>query len=391
MQVVLSTIGKFHSFDLARQMLPRGALNRIFTGYPHFKLRREKLPRDKVRTFPWIQAPYMYLLPKHDGFRRFLEWQSVTSFDQFVASQMPECDIFMALSSCGLTSGKKAKSIGSKYICDRGSSHIRFQDRILREEYGRFGLRFGGVDARVIAREEEEYDQADAISVPSRFALDSFLKEGIPAGKLRLVPYGVDLSRFHPTKIPREGEFRILFAGNISVRKGLVYLLEAFDKVRHPKKSLTLVGTVEPVCANLLRPYSARTDVKVLGHLPQAELVNVMSASHVMVLPSVEEGLALVQAQAMACGCPVISSTNTGAEDLFEDGLEGYITPIRDSDAIARCLQLLADDPARRQKMSDAAQHRVKQIRGWDSYGQKMFAVFQELAGTPNLVPTHPG
>ena len=68
-----------------------------------------------------------------------------------------------------------------------------------------------------------------------------------------------------------------------------------------------------------------------------------MSSSHVLVLPSVEEGLALVQAQAMACGCPLISSTNTGGEDLFSDGVEGFLVPIRSPEAIAERLQQLAD------------------------------------------------
>ena len=68
--------------------------------------------------------------------------------------------------------------------------------------------------------------------------------------------------------------------------------------------------------------------------MPQDRLAAIMSSSHVMILPSIEEGLALVQAQAMACGCPLISSTNTGGEDLFSDGVEGFVVPIRSPEAI---------------------------------------------------------
>ena len=70
--------------------------------------------------------------------------------------------------------------------------------------------------------------------------------------------------------------------------------------------------------------------MEFLGVVGQERLAELMSTSHVMVLPSIEEGLALVQGQAMACGCPVIASTNTGAEDLFTDGVEGFVVPIRD-------------------------------------------------------------
>lgn len=87
-----------------------------------------------------------------------------------------------------------------------------------------------------------------------------------------------------------------------------------------------------------------------------------MSSSHVLVLPSVEEGLALVQAQTMACGCPLISSTNTGGEDLFSDGVEGFLVPIRSPEAIAERLQQVADDPDLQQRMSEAGSSRVRRI-----------------------------
>ena len=83
------------------------------------------------------------------------------------------------------------------------------------------------------------------------------------------------------------------------------------------------------------------------------------------------EGLAMVQGEALACGCPVIASTNTGGKDLFTDGKEGFIVPIRSADAIAEKLQLLADNPDLRQTMSDAAIKRVQDIGGWDNYGNE--------------------
>jgi starch synthase len=108
-----------------------------------------------------------------------------------------------------------------------------------------------------------------------------------------------------------------------------------------------------------------------------------MSQSHVLALPSVEEGLALVQAQAMACGCPVIGTTATGAEDLFTNGREGFIVPERDSLALASRLQQLADDPALRSSMSAAALQRVRALGGWDTYGEQWDALLHSLTGKP--------
>src|ERR1700683_1476605 len=124
MQVVLSTIGRFHTFDLARQLHSRQSLRMIFSGYPYFKLRRERLPSDMVRSFPWLQAPYMYVNPRSKWLGRTWAWHSKTWFDRFVAVNLPDCDIFHGLSGSAFRSGNEAKKRGARYICDRGSSHI---------------------------------------------------------------------------------------------------------------------------------------------------------------------------------------------------------------------------------------------------------------------------
>jgi alpha-maltose-1-phosphate synthase len=117
----------------------------------------------------------------------------------------------------------------------------------------------------------------------------------------------------------------------------------------------------------------------VMGSMSQEKLAELMSSSHVMVLPSIEEGLALVQAQAMACGCPLISSVNSGGEDLFENGVEGFLVPIRSPEAIHDRLAHLADDPNLRQQMSAAAQLRVKTLGGWNDYGETYTAFLNAL------------
>jgi glycosyltransferase involved in cell wall biosynthesis len=379
MQVVLSTIGKFHTFDLARQLYAREALKTVFSGYPWWKLREDGLPRETVKTFPWIHAPYMRFAPKRRGLKIYWEWWDRALFDRYVARELPECDLFCGLSGSALRTGKVAKRRGAKYVCDRGSSHIRFQDRILREEYESLGVRYCGIDPRIVEKEEAEYELSDAIFVPSGFVLNSFVELGVPRRKLYLVPYGVDLVRFRRTCFPRASEFNVLFVGSTSVRKGIAYLLRAFEMLQHGRKTLTIAGSTSSDSISLLNEYASRGDVRVLGHVAQSKLKDLMSASHVMVLPSIEEGLALVQAQAMACGCPVIATTNTGAADLFTDGREGFIVPIRDPDSIADRLQKLADNPPLRDEMSAAALRRVQKVGGWDQYGDSAYRVFGEL------------
>jgi starch synthase len=135
---------------------------------------------------------------------------------------------------------------------------------------------------------------------------------------------------------------------------------------------------MSPEIATLL-PSLPREHVEFLGSVPQARLPQIMSESHILVLPSIEEGLALVQAQALACGCPVLGTTNSGAEDLLTDGVEGFVLPIRDVPALTSRMQQLADDPALQQRMSEAALARVRHIGGWRHYGDQWETLLNKL------------
>jgi starch synthase len=389
MRVVLSTSGVFHTFALARELERRQYLTRIYSGYPLFKLKRERVSPRLIRTFPWLLTPLMRL-PSAFPWRvaRDLWYLHIVAMDLYVRSRLDPCDVFVGLSGSGLLTGIRAQQRGARYICDRGSTHIVEQDALLHEEYRLQssyipGLRFGGIDPRGLEREQAEYAQADLITVPSTFVLRSFIKRGVPADKLRLVPYGVDLSIFHPTGEPSREEFRVLFTGSVSVRKGFVYLAEAFDRLRHPRKHLDVIGNVAPELVPYVATFSQRWDVTFHGHVPQHRLKHFMSTSSVMVLPSIEEGLAMVQAQALACACPLISTFNTGAEDLIADGVEGYIVEPRNASVIAERLQQVADSREVRDRLSAAALTRVQQLGGWTTYGERMLEVLEEAVALP--------
>lgn len=383
MKVSLSTIGKFHTFDLARELHAAGCLHNIYTGYPSFKLKNENLPVTKMRSFPWVQTPYMAMNRwgvSTKQTNRLLEYIGKRALDRYVAKTLQGCDVFVGLSGSALMSGRRAKALGARYVCDRGSAHIRVQDQLLREEHARWGLQFEGIDPRVIDLECAEYEEADCITVPSQFAVRSFIEQGVAFEKIRLLPYGVNLNRFEPTRRPEADRFDVLFVGAMSVQKGIPYLLQAFQMIQHPNKMLHLVGSPSPEFIErmqTLRLWDER--IKVWGHVDQTELKHLMSASHVMVLPSVQEGFGMVMAQAMACACPVIASSNTGAADLYTDGEEGYIVPARDAQALALKLQDLIDHPEWRDAMSVRAYSRVKNMGGWRDYGLQAQRIYRGL------------
>ena len=395
MQIVQTVFGVFHHFELARELEQRGHLRRVYSTWPWARLKREGLAHDKVETFPWLHVPeYMASRAPMDltWLRDPLGYANAVAFDRWTerrlgrmmrregtgAHSQAKIDALIGISGSSLRAGALVQRAGGVFICDRGSTHQRYQEQIIADEYSRWGVKTPPSDPRDTRREEAIYAQADAITVPSTMAARSFVEMGVPASKLHVIPYGVRLESFRPIAEPPGTSFDVLFAGSVGLRKGVPYLLEAFAKLRHPQKRLRVVGAVQEDLRTVL-PKLPMDDGELLGSLPQPELAALMSRSHVLVLPSIEEGLALVQAQAMACGCPVICSTNTGGEDLFSDGVEGFIVPIRDAVALANRMQRLADDPQLQRKMREAALRRVLSFGGWKEYGDRWETLLQSL------------
>jgi glycosyltransferase involved in cell wall biosynthesis len=379
MQIVQTVFGVFHHFELARELDRRGHLNRVYSTWPWRRLKREGLPHSKVETFPWLHVPELVAsrAPVNlTWLQDHLGYANAVTFDRWTVNRLHRLlrtnriDVLIGISGSSLRAGALIQRQGGIFICDRGSTHQRFQEQLLADEYRRWHVSLAPTDPRDTRREEAIYTQADAITVPSTAAARSFIEMGVPAAKVHVIPYGVRLESFHPASDPGSEAFNVLFAGAVGLRKGVPYLLEAFAALRHPHKRLRIVGAVQEDIRSVL-PRLPQDHVEFLGPLPQPELARLMSTSHVLALPSIEEGLALVQAQAMACGCPVLCSTNTGGEDLFTDGVEGFIVPIRDPAALSARLQQLAGSPHMQRSMREAALRRVHSIGGWSGYGDR--------------------
>lgn len=383
MKVTQISIGRFHHFHLARQLEKFQILDKIYTGYPRFQLRDETgISKDKIATFPWLHAPYMkrskFGLEKFKRLEKEWQWAACNSLDKYVSFCLKAPTILIALSSSGLNAGKKNQKMGGVYICDRGSSHIRFQDDILREEYKLLKLDYFQIDKRIIDKEEKEYEQADIITVPSEFVKKSFEQKGVPTSKLRKINYGARLERFQKVADAPDDVFRILWVGSVSVRKGFLYALHAFQQFQHKNKEFLVIGVVTDEMKKLLHREN-KEKVRFLGNIPNNQLPYHYSTSHVFVLPSLEEGLAMVQGEALACGCIVIGSTNSGAEDILTDGVDGFIVNIRSEKMILEKFKLLADDAYLRREMSANAILKTQKILTWDNYGKSMLSLIKSL------------
>lgn len=381
LQVTLTTMSRFHYFEAAMQLERRRALAAIYTGFARPFVRGYDLPPSAIRTYPWFQTP-LEALHRYGLLSPRLEeragWHAKQALDRHAARTLPECHVYCALSSVGLQAGLAAQARGAAYVCDRLSSHITFQDSLLKEAYEALGLAYPGIDRRIMDKECAEYEAADAILVPSSFARRSFIEAGLPAKKIHSIPFGVNVETYQRS-VPRDENFRILFVGWLSVRKGLHILLQAMDRAALAKTTLVLVGAALPETKTIMERYKV-ANVEVTGALPRAEVARQMSRASVFVLPSIEEGFGMVMAEALACGCPVVASSNTGASDFFTDGEEGFVFPSGDIDALSQKIIQLHEDPELLAAMSEKARVRVQGLGGWDTYGEATFALFSDLA-----------
>jgi glycosyltransferase involved in cell wall biosynthesis len=373
--VTIASGGRFHSFDLAYEMQNRGILKRLYTAYPKWKV--DRISPELVKTAPWLSIPLMSLgMLGLNTIQSYLNLPTNRCFDHWLSINLESSNIFHCLSGYGPISHVLAhQKFGSITVCDRGSSHIEYQRDILNDEYSRWGIPRKNTD-RGIEYDLAEYEECDLIVVPSNFVRKTFLEKGIRDKKISVIPYGVNLSTFYP--VPKTDKvFRVIFVGTISLRKGIPYLLQSLSGLNLPNFEVGLIGgmthEIKPIINNFSGPF------KYLGFIPRTELYRYYSQGSLFVIASIEEGLALVQSQAMACGLPVIATTNTGAEDLITDSVHGFIVPIRDSQAIREKVLYLYENPKARDEMANQALLRANSLGGWRSYGDEILSTYKRL------------
>jgi glycosyltransferase involved in cell wall biosynthesis len=199
--------------------------------------------------------------------------------------------------------------------------------------------------------------------------------------KLIVNPYGVDLTRFLPPGEPgRNTKPRILFVGSVGLRKGVPWLLQAFEGLSDVAE-LHLIGPVEKGFEKVLAQQNL-AGVTLRGALSSDQLAAELQSADIFCLPSLEEGFPLSMLQAMASGLPVISTEAAGANDIIEQGIEGIIVPSNDAAALTEVLGQLVNNADLRRQMSIAARQRVEQGFSWDDYIERAITAYHALAAT---------
>ncbi|MBR8832748.1 MAG: glycosyltransferase family 4 protein [Stigonema ocellatum SAG 48.90 = DSM 106950] len=380
MKVSVSVWGRFHAFYLAQQLQKKGCLHKLISTYPTFAISKYGIDRTFIHSIWQLEVlcrSWQRLPGWLRGDRDLQLWFS-EQFDRSVTNSLsPGFDLFVGWSGFNFWSLHRAKELGAKTVVERGSSHMHHQTIILQEEYDRWGLKFTETHPGIYEREIKSYADADGIAIPSLFVKRTFLEQGIPESKLIHVPYGASLAEFYP--VPKEDNiFRVIHCGGITLRKGVQYLLQAFHELNLPESELWLVGSIASEIEPFLAKYQSER-ILLKGTHPQSQLRLFYSQCSVFCLASIEDGFGMVIPQAMACGLPVIHTTNTGGEDIVRNGIDGFCVPIRDVEALKEKILFFYENPEQRDEMGRNALEQARKSLSWDDYGEKIISAYLKI------------
>lgn len=194
------------------------------------------------------------------------------------------------------------------------------------------------------------WKQAAAVIACSR-GLGNLAHESNPKQEIGIIYNGIDTERFKPapSDLRDDTKFTVLCASRLSRRKGFRYAIEAFAQLvkSHPEVRLFIAGgegDAEQELFEQVRKLGIYDSVTFFGYVPNSDFPRYYNAADVFVFPSLNEGMSNSMLEAMACGLPIIMTPTGGAEELVEDGGNGFIVPFRESGPIAERLELLAKD-----------------------------------------------
>jgi len=348
LKIAVVVHGRFHAFDLVRELINQGHIVTLFTNYPKHVVEQFGVQKKHVRSFLIHGVLSRFLRRLHNplklaDFEPFMHiWFSKWAAQEVLRGEYDIVHVFSGVAE------ELFQALADQPTCKmlvRGSSHIRTQFQLLVEEEQRANTSIEKPSQWIIHREEKEYQLADKICVLSSFAKQSFIDRKVHQQKLAILPLGTQLDKFRPDeKVIQErcdrilsGEpLRILMVGSFSYRKGAIDFMNIANRCS-PQMTFKFVGDVAPE-ASLLAKRSSQT-IEFISRQPQYSLPQYYAWADLFIFTTIEDGFAVVLTQAQAAGLPIITTPNCSGLDIILDEQTGWIVPIRSPEAFITRLQ----------------------------------------------------
>jgi len=352
----------------------KGILDRLIC----LDYKKTEIAQEKIKSFKILKYLFWYPLK---GIQRYLipKFNPYTILDplyDFLSlNYVEKCDVFHGWRGHSRLAAKKAKKKGAKIITVNASSHPLTQKKILEEEYAKQGIKFKPYTKRQLTNAIKELEFADYIEVPSDFVYNSFLENGFPKEKIIKIPFGIDFENYSPQKNKKDKKFRAIFVGSVNIRKGIHYLLQAWEELDLKNAELIICGRAWEDVQEIVKKYKKNKTIKFLGFSNPKKWYK---KSDIFVFPTIEEGSALVTYEAMASGLPLITTSNSGA--VARDKKDGFIIPIRDIKVLKEKIKYFYDNPKQIEKMGKSARKYVEKFT-WENYSKKITKTYLKILG----------
>lgn len=353
-------------------LLP-GPLERLAGRVPH------GVPRSRIRSFPLFGLEYAArraAARTPSALTGVHLWAGSAFCDAILRAGFGKAGAVYTFNSAGLRLLSRARRLGLTTVVEQTLVPAAIEDALLAEEHEAFPdwqPSLAGDRNRVAfcARECGEWECADLIVCGSEFVRDGIRRRGGPAGRTVVVPYGVDAPAPAVVRSLAQRPLRVLTVGAVGLRKGTPYLLEAARRLQGAAE-FRLVGSIGVSPAAVRRLVDS---VEIVGALPRAAIAQQLAWADVFLLPSICEGSATACYEALAAGLPVITTPNAGS--VVRHGIDGFVVPIRDAEAIAAVLDAIRLSPTLLFNLSRNAALRAREFT-IQKYGERLLTA---LAG----------
>jgi glycosyltransferase involved in cell wall biosynthesis len=291
--------------------------------------------------------------------------------------------IFHYRSGFGGAAVRVAKRFGMIAVCDHSIVHPAFLSGLVRAG-GKFDPQskddaYHPYWGRVVA----DCEAADAILVNSEFVRSTFLAKGFEPSRVHTIYLGVDDSFLEDVpevvrQVTAGAPLRLMFGASLcDRRKGTHHLLEACRRLRGLPWELKIAGAIPDDMRREFRDVLESPAVRMLGLLSRKELAREMTDTDVFVCPSLAEGSARVIFEAMACGCHIITTPNSGS--IVESDVHGQLIVPGDPESIVAAIRRALDS---REWVGEVGARNSALVRGsylQTHYGAAVLDLYEKL------------